>query len=244
MNPMSEQEFQDFLRQSNGFMRGQMDENRKAFQLDSYHRFDWDQWRGELVFSSGGTPKVVARIQLVGSLSTKSNAWAWAWANPGYLASIRQAVIRAKVFGTEHGITRLIQPRWAAKESDAWEMTAVTAKLSEAKGAYRCPSHDGFTYMIFTQIRAVSDRRRVFGAQTCSHVLEEDRPILLVSRELDGEVLAVCGGESDSGMTMRVLPLDRLLDLDPTLAQLADMPDGWVALRESPDDDWVRSKAG
>jgi uncharacterized protein DUF6882 len=243
MNPMSEKEFQDFLRQSTWFMRGQMEENRKAFQLDSYLRFDWDQWRGELVFSSGGTPKVAARIQIVGSLSTKSNAWGWAWANPGYLASVRQAALRAKEFGAEHGIIRLITPKWAAKESDAWEMTAVTAKLTEAKGAYRCPSQDGFTYMIFTDLRAVSDRKRVFGARTCSHVLEEGKPILLVSRELDGEVLAVCGGENDSPATMRVLPLDRLIDRDSTLAPLADMPDGWVALRESPDDDWVRSKA-
>jgi len=243
MNPMSEQEFQDYLRQANWFMRGQIDENRKAFQLDSYHRFDWDQWRGELVFSSAGTPKVVAKIQLVGTHSTKSNAWMWAWANTSYLASIRQAVLRAKEFGTERGIIRLIQPRWAAKESDAWEMTAMTSKLAEAKGAYRCPSPDGFTYMIFTDLRAVSDRKRIFGAQTCSHVLEEDQPILLVSRELDGEVLAVCGGENDSAATTRVLPLDQLLDLDPTLSLLADMPDGWVAMRESPNDDWVRSKA-
>ena len=64
-----------------------------------------------------------------------------------------------------------------------------------------------------------------------------------MSRELDGEVLAVCGGENDSAATTRVLPLDRLLDLDTTLSQLADMPDGWVALRESADSDWVRSKA-
>ncbi|MBI3854978.1 MAG: hypothetical protein HY293_04725 [Planctomycetes bacterium] len=243
MDPMSEQEVQDFLRQANWFMRGQMDENRKAFQLDSYHRFDWDQWRGELVFSSGGTPKVVARIQLVGSHSTKSGAWVWAWANPGTLAPVRQAVLRAKEFGTERGIIRLMQPRWAAKDSDAWEMTAVTAKLTEAKGAYRCPSQDGFTYMVFTDIRAVSDRKRIFGAQTCSHVLEEQQPILLVSRELDGEVLAVCGGENDNAATTRVLTLDRLLDLDSTLSPLADMPDGWVALRESPEHDWVRSKA-
>src|SRR5437868_4434250 len=129
MNPMSEQEFQDVLRQANWFMRGQMEENRKTFQLDSYLRFDWDQWRGALIFSSGGTPKVVAKIQIVGSLGAKSNAWVWAWANPGFLPSVRQAVLRTQQYGTERGIVRLIQPRWAAKEQDAWEMTAMTAKL-------------------------------------------------------------------------------------------------------------------
>ncbi len=243
MNPMSEQEFQDLLRQANWFMRGQMEENRKAFQLDRYPRFDWDPWRGELVFSSGGVPKVVAGIQLVGTHATKSGAWLWAWANPGYPAPVRQAVLKAREFGTERGVIRLIQPKWAAKESDAWEMTAVADKLNEAKGAYRCPGQDGFTYMIFTDLRAVSDRRRVFGAQTCSHVLDDARPILLVSKERDGEVLAVCGGENDTAATTRDLPLGRLLDLDPTLGLLADLQDGWVALRESPDHEWVRSKA-
>jgi len=243
MNPMSEQEFQDFLRQSNWQMRAQNEQNQKDFQLDSYHRFDWDQWRGEMVFSSGGTPKVVARIQVVGTLSTKANTWSWAWSNTGLLESVRKSVLRTRQFGEERGIIRLIQPKWAARESDAWEMTAITYRLTEAKGAYKSPGPDGFTFMLFTDIRAVSDRKHIFGAQTCSHVLGEDKPILLVSRELDGEVLAVCGGENDTAATTRVLPLDRLLDLDPTLSLLADMPDGWVAMRESADDDWVRSKA-
>jgi len=240
---MSEQEFQDFLRQAYWAMRGQMDENRKAYQLDRFQRFDWDQWRGELLFSSGGSPKVVARIQIAGTHSTKSGAWTWAWANSSLLAPVRQAVLKAQQFGAERGLIRLITPKWAAKESDAWEMTALTAKLNDAKGAYRCPSPDGFTYMILNDLRAVSDRKRIFGAQTCSHVLEEDQPILLVSRELDGEVLAVCGGENDSAATTRVLTLDKLLDLDPTLSLLADMPDGWVAMRESADADWTRTKA-
>jgi hypothetical protein len=240
---MSEEEFKGFLQQANWFMRGLMDENRKAFQLDGYQRFDWNPWRGELVFSREGIPRVVARIQLVGSHSAKWGTWMWAWANPAYLAPVRQAVLRAKEFGTERVVLRLIQPKWKATESDAWGMTAVTAKLTEAKGAYRCPGQEGFTYMIFTDIRAVSDRKRVFGARTCSHVLEEGQPILLVSREKDGEVLAVCGGEKDSAATTRDLPLDRLLALDPTLEPLADMPDGWVALRESPDHGWARTQA-
>jgi len=243
MNPMTEQEFQGFLQQANWFMRDLMEGNRKAFQLDSFPRFDWSQWRGELVFSSGATPKVVARIQIVGSHATKSKVWVWAWANPAFPASLRQAVLRIKTFGEERVNLRLMQAKWAATEADAWGMTAVTAKLTDAKGAFRCPSPDGFTYMIFTEIRAVSDRKRLFGARTCSHVLEEGEPILLVSRELDGEVLAVCGGENDGAATARDLTLDQLLGLDGALEELSDMPDGWVALRESPADDWVRSKA-
>ena len=101
MNPMSEQDFQDYVRQANWFMRGLMDENRKVFQLDSFHRFDWDPWRGELVFSSGGTPKVVAKIQVAGTLGAKSNAWTWAWSNSSLLASVRQASLKAKQLPVE-----------------------------------------------------------------------------------------------------------------------------------------------
>lgn len=243
MNPISEQEFQDLLRQSKWAMRSQIEQNEKDFQLSTLPRFDWDPWRGEIVFSIGSLPKVAARIQVAGTLSTKANTWLWAWANTTLLEPIRKSALRAKEFGTERGILRLIQPRWSAKEADAWEMTALTFRLTEAKGAFKCPSPDGFTFMVFTDIRAVSDRKRIFGARTCSHVLDGDRSILLVSRELDGEVLAVCGGEDDTPSAVRDLPLDRLLDLDPTLGELADMADGWAALRESPDDPWVRSQA-
>jgi len=243
MNPMSDKEVEDFLRQATWFMRSQMEQNQKEFKLDSFARFDWNQWRGELVFSSGGVPKVVARIQVAGTLSTKANSWFWAWANTGIFDAVRKSASRTREFGIERGILRLIQPRWAAKEKDAWEMTAAAAKLTEAKGAFRCPAQDGFTYLMFTDLRAVSDLKRIFGARTCSHVLDDDRSILLVSREMDGEVLAVCGGEDDSPSTTRDITLDQLLGLDPSLIPLADLPDGWVALRESSDGDWARSKA-
>ncbi len=243
MTPMSEQEFRELRQASNWSMRTRIDQNEKEFQLGAYPRFDWDPWRGELVFSNGGVPKVVARIQLAGTLSTKAGTWHWAWSNPALLEPVRRSVLRVREFGEERGLLTLLQPKWAAKEADAWQMTAITHRLIDGKGAFRCPGQDSFIFMVFTDIRAVSDRKRIFGARTCSHVLDEGRPILLVSREPDGEVLAVCGGEDDSPATARDLPLDKLLALDPTLAPLADLPDGWAALRESPDQDWVRSKA-
>lgn len=243
MNPMSEKELLELRQSSNWFMRSLMDKNQKEFRLDAYPQFGWDAWRGELVFSSGGVPRVVARIQVAGVLASKAKTWTWAWAKPDLLAPVRQAALQVRRFGEERAVLSLIQPRWAATEADAWQMTAITCKLVDGKGAFKCPGPEATTFLVFTELRNVSDRKRVFGAQTCSHVLEEDRPILLVSREADGEVLAVCGGEDDSAATARSLPLDRLLAFDAGLAELADLPDGWVALRESPDQAWVRSKS-
>jgi hypothetical protein len=64
-----------------------------------------------------------------------------------------------------------------------------------------------------------------------------------VSRELDGEVLAMCGGESDTTEALRPTTIDKLLALDPELSLLADMPDGWAAMREGVGEDWARSKS-
>jgi hypothetical protein len=241
MDPMPEKELVEFRQSSNWFMRERMERNQKEFKLDAYRHFAWDAWRGELVFSSCGVPRVVARIQVVGTLAAKSKVWTWAWAKPDLLPPVRQAVLRVRQFGEERGILALIQSKWSANEAEAWQMTAITCRLIDAQGAFMSPGPEGATFMVFTDIRSVSDRKRVFGAQTCSHVLDEDRPILLVSREADGEVLAVCGGEDDSAATTRAVPLDKLLSLDSSLADLADMPDGWVAMRESPDHAWARS---
>ena len=243
MDPWSDKEVEDFIRQANWFMRGLNEQVHKEFKLDGFSRFDWNQWRGELVFSSGTVPKVVARIQVAGSLSAKAKTWFWAWANAGILEPVRKSAHRTREFGIERGILRLMQPRWAAQDKDAWEMAAITTKVTDAKGSFRCPAQDGFTYLVMTEIREVSDRKRIFGASTCSHVLDDDRSIHLVSKELDGEVLAVCGGEDDTAESTRDIPLDKLIDLDGSLMALADLPDGWAAMRESADDPWVRSKS-
>lgn len=245
MNPMSDAEILEFRQSCNWDMRALMERNQKEFQLDAWPEYAWNAWRGELVFSKGGVPKVVARIQVAGTLVTKNktSTWTWAWAKPDLLAPVREGVPKVRAFGEERSILALMQPKWVATEADAWQMTAVACRLMDAKGAFKCPGADGATFMVFTDIRSVSDRKRVFGAQACAHVLEEGRSILILSREADGEVLAVCGGEDDSAATTRALPLDKLLSVDPSLVDLADMPDGWVAVRESEAQDWVRSKS-
>lgn len=244
MNPMSDAEILEFRQSSNWTMRERMDKVQKEHKLDSYKQFAWDAWRGELVFSNAGAPGVVARIQVVGTLSAGKNpVWTWAWAKPELLAPVRRAVLDVRKFGEERGILALIQAKWPAQESDAWSMTAVACRIADAAGAFKAPGPESSVFFVFTDIRSAGGRKRVFGAQTCSHVLEEGRPILLLSRESDGEVLALCGGEDDSPAGFRSLPLDKLLGLDPSLADLADMPDGWAAVRESETQDWVRSPA-
>jgi hypothetical protein len=61
-----------------------------------------------------------------------------------------------KEFGTQKQFEKLINPKWAADEADGWEMTAISAYILKAQGAYRAPVDDSekeLSYMIFKNIR-------------------------------------------------------------------------------------------
>jgi len=71
----------------------------------------------------------------------------------------------------------------------------------------------------------------------CSHLFENIRPVLLVSRA-DGDWQFLCGGEHDSHEVPCVVGLNHLLVRDPTLAELQDLPDEWEAERVSLSSPW------
>jgi len=148
-----ESKFVALVTQAHEYLTTQQDRNEKEFALSTYPRYDWNQETGELVFSEYGRPKVIARIQLVGDVSSKSKTWLWAWANPTIKDSLQQAARQAKQHGVQNGIRQLVESTWPADEVDGWEMTSITAMLVNAKGAYKSPGENGTYFMVFTDIR-------------------------------------------------------------------------------------------
>lgn len=238
---MEPSEFEALIHQSNDYLKSQNDSCAKDFQLDRYDRYDWDQWRGELIFSNDGVPKVVAKIQFVGSVSTKSNTWLWAWDNPSFLEPVKREVLAVKEFGTRHALRKLTSSTWKAEEVDGWEMTGVAARLLESRGAYRSPDEDGFTFMLFSEIAWAQGRSRVFATFACTHVLDLKKPVRLVMKEPDGDVQFLCGGVHRTSKDARVVHLRHLLENDRTLEALADLPIGWQAERTEQGGDWTRT---
>lgn len=152
---MTEEEYEKFADESRMYLRSKIEWTKKEFLLGEYERYDWDQDRGELVFSDGGVPKVIAKIQFVGSYSEKSGTWLWSWDNSSVLDHIKQDMLEVRKYGEKHNISKLSDSYWKADEVDAWEMTAIAANILQAKGAYRSPDSDkpGFTFMVFTDIK-------------------------------------------------------------------------------------------
>lgn len=81
------------------------------------------------------------------------------------------------------------------------------------------------------------------AAVTMRQVVHGGEPILLVFRDAeDGSWQFLTGGsfEEPDGM---LVSLRSMVERDPRLAELADLPPGWQAWRRRPDSPWERGPA-
>jgi hypothetical protein len=75
---------------------------------------------------------------------------------------------------------------------------------------------------------------------TTTSVLRDGRPVLLVMRdERDGQWQFLDGGEPRIE-DAKLVSLYFMTTLDPTVIELANLPCGWIARRESSTDPWHR----
>ncbi len=142
-----------FVTEAHEYLSERQETLQNEYSIGEYERYDWDQDTGSLVFSHNGVVKVIAKVQFVGSISTKSNTWLWSWANSTVLENVKNEMGAIKEYGMANSLDALTTDKWEADEVDGWEMTSITAKLLGAKGAYRTPGTNGFTYMVITNIR-------------------------------------------------------------------------------------------
>ncbi|WP_253775094.1 hypothetical protein [Goodfellowiella coeruleoviolacea] len=82
----------------------------------------------------------------------------------------------------------------------------------------------------------MSEREEV-GAFTTYHVLE-GAPVVRVYHDRDGDwqFMADVSTRVEDG---RLVGINHLLELDPTLKGALSIPEGWYAYRESPTDEWA-----
>jgi len=149
----TDNQYADFVRDAYQYLNAAQDAAKQDFAIGTYQRYDWDQSKGTLVFSNQGVPKVVVDVQFVGSFSKQTNTWLWSWDNATLLPSVKDKILEVRKFGERHGLSELTTAKWKATEEDGWAMTAVAAKILQAKGAYRSPDGNGCTFLIFTDIR-------------------------------------------------------------------------------------------
>lgn len=79
-------------------------------------------------------------------------------------------------------------------------------------------------------------------AYVCTHVFEQQRPVLLVTRP-EGDWCLLCGAvHADNADAYKVVGIGHLLEGDPTLSEILDLPADWDAERAAPGEPWVRTR--
>jgi hypothetical protein len=80
------------------------------------------------------------------------------------------------------------------------------------------------------------------AAFICGHVFDGSRPVLLVSHE-GGDWQFLCGADHEPGDRPRVVGINHLLDRDPSLQELLDLPPDWEAERQALGTPWQRRRS-
>ena len=77
---------------------------------------------------------------------------------------------------------------------------------------------------------------------TLRRVLSGDRPILMVAHEPGEGGWQFLDGHAFAEEELAVVGLQQMVECDPSLMVLWDLPIGWMAVRDRTDTSWNRSK--
>lgn len=150
---MTSQQFEALAQESLAWLEERQEQLQADFDMGKHERFDLNPQTGELIFSDAGEPKVIAKIQFVGSLSANSGTWLWSWANESMPAHAKQDILKVKEWGEQQGAFPLTNRGFEADDEMCFSLAAICAKLLDAKGVYRAPGPNTYAYLLMTEVR-------------------------------------------------------------------------------------------
>ena len=84
------------------------------------------------------------------------------------------------------------------------------------------------------------DQPRNCAVFVTREVMDREEPILLVTHDVDDHGWQFIGPPDGTAANARIIALSEAVQLDPSILQVADLPVGWRAWRDSPEDAWIR----
>lgn len=144
---MNTPSYSDFARSCVDELNILQDHFRKAFNINDYQNWFYNQATSLLTFSTEASEVNFTYLE-VGTFSTKTKTWKWSWDNEHTLAKVKENITIVKEYGEQAGYTKLTEGYFESDESEAWEFTAITAKLLNGIGAYRPVSDHLYIFII------------------------------------------------------------------------------------------------
>ncbi|MGO4108712.1 hypothetical protein [Paenibacillus sp. YAF4_2] len=77
---------------------------------------------------------------------------------------------------------------------------------------------------------------------TIDKIMKREGPVLYVTHDEEDGMWQFLDGEDVIEEEARILSLKQMVDIDPSLIQLSDLPLGWIAWRDTQDSEWVRAR--
>ena len=128
----------------------------EAYSLGSWARYDYDADACTLTFSDDKGLRVVADIQVVGTIG--QDDWMWGWANANWPRQSTDVMRQVRQFGVDNGVEELATDLLHGDDLDGlgWMLTAIAARVLDAEGAYRAPTDVGAVYLLIRSLKFVS----------------------------------------------------------------------------------------
>ncbi len=79
-----------------------------------------------------------------------------------------------------------------------------------------------------------SENQTVF---TCSHIINETKPILYIKHDDEGDWQFLCG-ENHTTEDARIIALQEIIDIDPSVSKVSNLKCGQTAVRERKESKW------
>lgn len=121
---------------------------------------DWsiDQDEQTIVFTSDKGITATCSVQIVGTYNTKDSTWLWGWDHPSVQPPLDEHAKAALAYGQENAGFELLTTRdLPVTEQQAWELSAIACHLSNAQGAFRCPSDPTMAFVTFDNVKLSGD---------------------------------------------------------------------------------------
>src|SRR5262245_59051366 len=144
---------QIFIEQSVEGLRAQTSAHAATWHLGEEANWAADQDVGRIQFTFADGTIAEAELQIVGTYNKLDGTFLWGWDHPSVVEPLQKHARLAKEFGERHGLTNYTERKVKCSEDDAWQFTAVAARLGNANGAYRGPAGSALVYMTFGEIK-------------------------------------------------------------------------------------------
>ncbi len=77
---------------------------------------------------------------------------------------------------------------------------------------------------------------------TTVNIMERRQPIVLITHDAEDGAWQFLCGTTNASSDARIVSLESVFNLDPGVAEVADLPLGWRAWRSAPGDPWQRAE--